>query len=53
MRRLVPITAACLLAAGLLLQSLPSKAQAPGAWPNGTTVVETLPNLSYSASSNR
>jgi predicted CXXCH cytochrome family protein len=25
----------------------------PGAWPNGTSVVETLHNLSYSASSNR
>lgn len=31
----------------------PGSAQPPGAWPNGTSVVETLHNLSYAASSDR
>ncbi|HEY6196402.1 MAG TPA: cytochrome c3 family protein [Candidatus Eisenbacteria bacterium] len=48
--RLVVVAAAWL--AGALAAS-PGLAQAPGAWPNGTSVVETLHNLSYAASSDR
>ncbi|MBI5837497.1 MAG: cytochrome c3 family protein [Candidatus Eisenbacteria bacterium] len=45
--------ATVVLVASLLGVSAGMASAQPGAWPNGTSVVETLHNLSYSASSNR
>ncbi|MFQ5552046.1 MAG: cytochrome c3 family protein [Gemmatimonadales bacterium] len=42
-----------LAAIAVALVAVPAHGQAPGSWPNGTTVVETLHNLSYAASAGR
>ncbi|MBI5170039.1 MAG: cytochrome c3 family protein [Candidatus Eisenbacteria bacterium] len=53
MKHSIRIAAAAGVAVLLVLAVPVVRAQAPGAWPNGTSVVETLHNLSYAASSDR
>ena len=53
MKSITRITISIVALISVTLAATPCRAQAPGAWPNGTSVVETLHNLSYAASSDR